>query len=67
MKKRETVRSLFFVCGLPQQARQAYHFVGYICLLCAFFIVIVKLLKTNRIHETAYKVYKTLIYSIIIE
>lgn len=41
-------------------------FVGYICLLCAFFVAIVKLLKTNRICKTTYNLYKMLIYSIII-
>lgn len=66
MRKRETDWPLFFVCGLPQHARQAYHFVGYVWVLCAFFVAILKPLKTNRIQETAYKVHKMLIYSTII-
>ena len=56
-QKRETARPLFFVCDL---------FVGSICLLYAFFVAIVKLLKTNRIHKTVCKAYKTLIYNTII-
>ena len=50
-EKRETARPLFF-------------FVGYICLLCALFIIIVKLLKTNRMCNSECDMYKILIYSI---
>lgn len=35
-------------------------------VLYAFFVVIVKLLKTNQIYKTMYNIYKMLIYSIII-
>lgn len=55
-KKRDHKVS-FFVCGI---------FMGSICLLYAFFVAIVKLLRTNQMHITAHKTYKTLIYSIII-
>ena len=47
-EKRETARSLFFVCGLPQHARQAYHFVGSVSLLCAFFMDISAIAKSAR-------------------
>ena len=62
MKKRETARSLFlFVVCLNMLGRHTTSWV-----LCAFFMVIAKLLKTNRIHIIACKAYKTLIYSVII-
>ena len=62
MKKRETARSLFlFVVCLNMFGRHTTSWV-----LCAFFMVIAKLLKTNRIHKTACEVYKMLIYNISI-
>lgn len=64
-KKRDCAVS-FFVCGLPQHVRQAYHFVGYIWVLCAFFMSIAKLPKTNRVHKVVCNVYKMLIYNTII-
>ena len=70
MKKRETAMPLFFylwfasTCSAGILLRGLY--MGSLRLLCAFFMVIIKLLKTNRIHKPARKAYKTLIYSIII-
>lgn len=66
VQKREALRSLFFVCGLPQHARQAYHFVGSICLLCAFFTRIVELLENSRKHGIVCKIYKMPSYIIIL-
>ena len=64
-QKRETARPLFFVCDffVGSLIKLAGH---TICLLCAFFVAIAKLLKTNQIQIIVCKIYKTLIYSIII-